>query len=121
MGVRKRLVAGKPKWEVRWPENGRRPSRLFDRKADAERWDTEKRRERQLAGSLRVYDCGIRPKEETVGDYDQRLFTNPDHYDKYQQVQIEADRIRTAAAAGYQSPLQRFWSRLTKRGETTGS
>ena len=42
-------MAGRTKWEARWPEGGNRRSRLFDRKADADRWDTEKRRERQLA------------------------------------------------------------------------
>jgi integrase len=36
------------KWEVRWREGGRQPSRLFDRKGDADAFDLETRRRRQL-------------------------------------------------------------------------
>ncbi|HEX8104401.1 MAG TPA: site-specific integrase [Solirubrobacteraceae bacterium] len=40
-------------FEVRWRENGRQRSRQFDRKGDAERWDAEVKRRRQL-GPLAV-------------------------------------------------------------------
>ena len=56
-----------------------------------------------------------------MGDFDQRLFTNPQHPDKYGQVQREADKVRAENESGYRAPLQRVWDRLTKRGETTGS
>lgn len=36
------------RWEVRWREQGRHRSRLFDRRADAQAWDAEVRRRRQL-------------------------------------------------------------------------
>ena len=36
------------KYEVRWLEGGRHPSRLFDRKGDADAFDLEKKRQRQL-------------------------------------------------------------------------
>lgn len=36
------------KYEVRWLEDGRHPSRLFDRKGDADAFDLEKKRQRQL-------------------------------------------------------------------------
>lgn len=45
MSVRKRPEGG---WEVRWPEGGRRPSRTFVRKGDAEAFDVEMKRRRQL-------------------------------------------------------------------------
>src|SRR4051794_32232467 len=45
MSVRK-TPAGR--YEVRWREAGRNRSRLFDRRRDAERWDAEARRRRQL-------------------------------------------------------------------------
>jgi len=35
-------------WEVRWHEAGRHRSRRFDRRADAQAWDAEVRRRRQL-------------------------------------------------------------------------
>ena len=35
-------------WEVRWREQGRNRSRRFDRRADAQAWDAEVRRRRQL-------------------------------------------------------------------------
>jgi integrase len=38
------------KWEVRWRQGGRRYSRTFDRKGDAERFDVELRRRLQLGG-----------------------------------------------------------------------
>jgi hypothetical protein len=53
-----------------------------------------------------------------VADYDRRLFTNADHADKYEQVQREADRIRGQRDSGYESPLRRFWKRVTGRGTT---
>jgi hypothetical protein len=36
------------KYEVRWLEGGKHPSRLFDRKGDADAIDLEKKRQRQL-------------------------------------------------------------------------
>ena len=36
------------KYEVRWLEGGKHPSRLFDRKGDADAFDLEKKRQRQL-------------------------------------------------------------------------
>jgi integrase len=36
------------KYEVRWLEGGRHPSKLFDRKGDADAFDLEKKRQRQL-------------------------------------------------------------------------
>jgi hypothetical protein len=53
-----------------------------------------------------------------VADYDRRLFTNADHADRYEQVQREADRIRGQRDSGYESPLRRFWKRVTGRGTT---
>jgi hypothetical protein len=67
------------------------------------------------------YDRDIRRKERPVGDYDQRLFTNPQHPDKYGQVQRGADKVRAEKESGYRAPLQRLWDRITKRGETAGS
>ena len=36
------------KWEVRWLEGGKQPSRLFDRKGDADAFDREVKRQKQL-------------------------------------------------------------------------
>lgn len=36
------------KYEVRWLEGGKHPSRLFDRKGNADAFDLEKKRQRQL-------------------------------------------------------------------------
>jgi hypothetical protein len=46
-------------WVVRWREQGRQRSRLFDRRADAQTWDAEVRRRHQL-GPLAVQQLTAR-------------------------------------------------------------
>jgi site-specific recombinase XerD len=46
MSVKKNQARGK--WEVRWLEGGRHRSRLFDRKGDADAFDLDKKRQKQL-------------------------------------------------------------------------
>ena len=52
------------KWVVRYRDGGRNRSRSFDRKSDAERFDAEARRRRQL-GALPSLDAG----RDTVNDF----------------------------------------------------
>lgn len=49
------------KWELRWREGGRRRSRTFDRKKDAENFESERRRRRQLGQSAVPED--VPPRE----------------------------------------------------------
>jgi hypothetical protein len=51
------------KWEVRWRQGGRRYSRTFDRKRDAERFDVELRRRLQL-GALGLFEQDV-----TLGEF----------------------------------------------------
>ncbi|MGI8781830.1 MAG: hypothetical protein ACR2L8_16980 [Solirubrobacteraceae bacterium] len=53
------------RWVVRYREGGRNRSRSFDRKADAQRFDAEVTRRRQL-GNLTVLDAGRETLDEFV-------------------------------------------------------
>ena len=55
---------GKVVWEVRWRDGGRNRSRVFDRKRDAQAFDLEVRRRRQL-GELDLVDAGC----ETLAEF----------------------------------------------------
>jgi len=48
MSVQRVARGGKVRWEVRWREQSHHRSRLFDRRSDAQAWDAEVRRRRQL-------------------------------------------------------------------------
>src|SRR5687768_5768517 len=57
------------KWEVRWSEpSGKRPSKTFDRKKDAEAWELEVRRRRQRGG-LVALDAGAQTLAEFVEEW----------------------------------------------------
>ena len=56
------------KWEVRWRENGRNRARSFSRKGDAQRFDVEVRRARELGRPLEL-DRGGETLAEFVGVY----------------------------------------------------
>ena len=58
------------KWEVRWREGRRQKARSFDRRRDAERYDVEVRRRRQLGEEI------LRPQEKvpTFVEFAQRWF-----------------------------------------------
>src|SRR4051812_39398139 len=62
MSVRRNGRTGK--WEVRWREAGRQPSRSFDLKVDAESFERDVKRRQQL-GTLWQMDAGRR----TLADY----------------------------------------------------
>ena len=51
-------------WLVRWRDGQRNRQRSFDRKGDADRWETELRRRQQL-GTLNEIDAG----RETMDEY----------------------------------------------------
>jgi integrase len=48
------------KWELRWREAGRYASRTFDRKKDAEQFDADRRRRRQLGQAAIPEDVSLR-------------------------------------------------------------
>jgi integrase len=48
MSVQRRTRGGRRRFEVRWREEGRQRSRTFDRRDDAQAFDAERRRRRQL-------------------------------------------------------------------------
>jgi integrase len=48
MSIRRHERPGRVRWEVRWLEHGRNRSRTFDRQGDAQQWDSELRRRKQL-------------------------------------------------------------------------
>jgi integrase len=58
---------GKAVYIVRWREGARNRRRTFDRRRDAELWDAEVRRRRQL-GALRTLDAGRETLNEYVAD-----------------------------------------------------
>jgi integrase len=48
VSIQRRIRGGRRRYEVRWREGGRQRSRTFDRRADAEAFDAERRRRAQL-------------------------------------------------------------------------
>ena len=61
-----RRASGKLVWEVRWRDGGANRARNFDRKRDAERFDAETRRRRQMGelaslteGNVTLAEFGI--------------------------------------------------------------
>lgn len=67
MAIRQRtLASGDLRYEVRWSDgSGRRRSRLFDSRKDAERFETEIRRQRQLGVDLALEEAR---RQTTVAD-----------------------------------------------------
>ncbi len=59
MSVQRVQRRGRVRWEVRWREQARHRSRLFERRGDAQVWDAEVRRRRQL-GPLAVQQLTAR-------------------------------------------------------------
>ncbi len=59
MSVHRVVRGGRPCSEVRWRESGQQRSRLFDRRKDAEAFDAELKRRRQL-GSLALQQLTVR-------------------------------------------------------------
>jgi integrase len=53
------------KWELRWREAGRRRSRTFDRKKDAENFESDRRRRRQLGQAAVPDDVPLREFSKT--------------------------------------------------------
>lgn len=64
MSVHKVSKSGRVAWRVRWREGATNRQRTFDSKRDADRWDAEVRRRRQL-GTLAQLDAGA----ETLDAY----------------------------------------------------
>src|SRR4051794_9710071 len=64
MSIEKVRRGGAVKFRVRWREDGRNRARTFGLRGDAERWDTEVRRRRQL-GTLYLLEAGT----ETLDQY----------------------------------------------------
>jgi integrase len=65
MSVQKAKSGGRPVYRVRWREGSRQPSRDFDRKRDADAFDGEVRRRKQL-GTLAQLDAGAVTLNEYV-------------------------------------------------------
>ncbi len=66
MSVQRITKQGRTRWEVRWREDGRHRSRLFDRRGDALSWEAEVRRRRQL-GPLAV--AALTTRAPTLGEW----------------------------------------------------
>jgi integrase len=75
MSVQRVQRHGRVRWEVRWREQTRHRSRLFDRRADAQAWDIEVRRRRQL-GALAL--AQLTTAAPTLGEWIEQRWA-PEH------------------------------------------